>query len=277
LNHGEKGLTQKPDSACGKYYTASSSDNCVYHSGFIQKNGTWSCCQKDKGGDGCVTGSHKSADWPDKEAKLYFYPKPVLNPGINHQVKDKKKGVLCVGDLIARCDYFKVAAPYDNPITKMELLKAKKEREKDMIKYCINWGCEKVFKEVENLEGCCLYHPGRWDHGSTGTKMTEFIREIAQDPKNVQKKTILWTSHWTCCRKEWENKGCKRGKHRGFLLEEMDANKRPYQHPDPRAKLYFPKVVTEKWKKSLEGYKLNEQQVIKKCTKFWESKPVKFH
>jgi hypothetical protein len=70
-------------------------------------------------------------------------------------------------------------------------------------------------------------------------------------------------------------KGCQFGKHRGPILAGIDPASQPYKWPDPRVKLYFPKVVTDKWKASLKKYIYNEQKVIKMVTKFWEGNPVK--
>lgn len=112
-----------------------------------------------------------------------------------------------VGQLIAKCGFFKAIKQYDNPITKMEILKIKREKEKDLPRYCLRWACEKTYIETENTERSCLCHPGKWDHGSTGTKMAQFVSEFNVDPKSLEKTTILWKPHWTCCRGGWESRG----------------------------------------------------------------------
>jgi hypothetical protein len=212
LNHGEGNpKSKKPDSACGAYFTAQTTgEGCKFHPGYINpKSNRWSCCDKDgEIQDGCNTTSHKSVDWPEEEAKLYFFPKPVNNPGLKAiTIGDKKPTSNTISRLVAKCDFFKPIQPYENFGSKLELLKIKKEKEKEEVRYCLNWACEKTFRDVENSERSCLYHPGKWDHGSTGTKMVEFIKEMRVDPKNLQKKTILWPPHWTCCRKGWTDKG----------------------------------------------------------------------
>ena len=112
LNHGESNpKSKKPDSACGTYYSnITSGEVCKFHPGFINhKNNRWTCCDKDgEMLDGCTTASHKSADWPDEEAKLYFFPKPVNNPGLKLIVAGDKKPVSNnISKLLTNCDYFK--------------------------------------------------------------------------------------------------------------------------------------------------------------------------
>ena len=49
-------------------------------------------------------------------AKLYFYPKPVINPGIKNKITDKKEEPnqqINIVDQICKCDYFKkIIVPY---------------------------------------------------------------------------------------------------------------------------------------------------------------------
>jgi len=80
-----------------------------------------------------------------------------------------------------------------------------------ILRYCLNWGCvNNKFKEVDNKIGACHCHIGVWDHGSTGTKMTQFVKEFGLGPKerkNLSKVTVMWEPHWTCCRGEWATPG----------------------------------------------------------------------
>ena len=229
------------------------------------------------GAEGCMQEKHNTFLWPDEKAKLYFYPKLLNNPGLIKPGKGTNKANqnVSVAMQICKCDFFKPIKHYENPATKFELLKIKREKEKDETRICFRWACEKHFKESTNQEKSCLCHPGKWDHGSTGSKMTEFISEFAQDPKNVQKKTILWRPHWSCCGGEWDKKGCKYMKHSGPLVEEAENYSRKYHWPDIRAKLYFPKVVSNKWKKNLEKYVYSEDKIKSICAKFFESSRVK--
>lgn len=179
-----------------------------------------------------------------------------------------------VAQQICKCDFFKPIKQYENPATKFELLKIKREKDKDELRVCFRWGCEKTFRDAVNSDKSCLCHPGKWDHGSTGTKMAEFISEFALDPKNVEKKTILWRPHWTCCGGEWERKGCKLMRHSGPLAEEVENYNRKYHWPDVRAKLYFPKVVSNKWKKNLQQYVYSEDKVKVICKKYFGDSKV---
>jgi hypothetical protein len=275
VNHGEANpITGHPDSACGCFFSNSDQDtNCLFHSGYI-KNGYWSCCSANyETIEGCFQTKHANAEWPDEKAKLNFYPKPLSNPG-QQNVDNKKSN--SVGDLIAKCDFFKSIKPYDNPITKLELLKSKRDKEKDEPRFCVRWACEKVFKSQDNHKRACQCHPGKWDHGSTGTKMEEYMKEVNADPKSIEKTTILWRPHWTCCRGDWNTAGilnisklgCRFKKHIGPLLFEYQQNPRKYKWPDVRLKIYFPKVVSQKWKNFLEKYTYSVEKVRDVCNKF---------
>lgn len=206
INFGEPSpYTNRPESACGAWYLEKNSDSCKIHPGFI-KNGNFTCCGADRENlDGCTEGKHSTFAWPDERAKLYFYPRPLSNPAMRYVESFNK---LNTGQLICRCDFFKPIKPYDNPLTKMELLRMKREKEKDEPRYCFRWACEKMYKEVDNTERSCLCHPGKWDHGSTGTKMTVFVSEMATfDKSTLNRTTILWKPHWTCCRGAWDSRG----------------------------------------------------------------------
>ena len=281
LNFGQiNSKTFHPDSACGIYYSKET-DGCKLHSGFYNlKTLSWTCCDLDnQNADGCVSTKHTTYFWPDEKAKLYFYPKMIINPGLIKSGKNAKNHQnTTVANQIIKCDFFKPIKQYENPYTKFELLKIKreKEKEKDEMRLCFRWACEKNYKESLNTEKSCLCHPGKWDHGSTGTKMSEFISEFSQDPKNVEKKTILWRPHWSCCGGEWESKGCKHMKHNGPIVEDVESYNRKYRWPDIRAKLYFPKVVSSKWKKNLEKYTYSEEKIKMICFKFFTGSKVKF-
>jgi hypothetical protein len=83
----------------------------------------------------------------------------------------------------------------------------KREKDKDEPRYCLRWTCEKTYTDNRNHDKSCLFHPGKWDHGSTGTKMVKFVDEFGRDPKSIEKQTILWKPHWTCCRRSWIEPG----------------------------------------------------------------------
>ena len=254
VNIGEQNPnTGRPNSACGAYFREGESSGCSFHPGYIQAK-RFTCCGRE-GIAGCQEGNHHTAHWPDDKAKLYFYPKINNNPGlIIHDKKIKQENNL-IAQQICKSGLFKASKPYDNPKTKYELLILKREKEKTELKTCLNWACGMQFKDIEeeNLSKSCLCHPGKFDHGSTGTKMRDYMTEIRQDPKD--RKSVLWEPHWTCCRGPWESKGCKYSKHKGIFTEEFLAKKiRPFSWPDIRAKLYFGKIVSDKWKELLKKY-----------------------
>lgn len=77
--------TGKPDSACGRSFQ-DSSDECKYHQGYLIGRGVnskWTCCgEAGETAPPCVSGSHKSAEWPGEEAKLYFVTRDIRVLGI---------------------------------------------------------------------------------------------------------------------------------------------------------------------------------------------------
>lgn len=275
LNHGEVNPNSNhPDSACGVYYTPKDKDPCKHHPGIVNKSGIWTCCGVEKKNlEGCTETEHATADWPDEKAKLFFYPKPVINPGIRNDTENKR--LIIAGQMI-QCAFFKQIKPYDNPMTKMELLRMKRDKEKDEARYCTRYACDKIYKEADNGEKSCKCHPGKWDHGSTGSKMVDFIREMNTDPKSLEKTTILWKPHWTCCRGEWNAPGCRRMKHRGPVAEEFLKSGRNYKWPDQRLKLHFPKIVSDKWKMFLQKYMYPEPVVKAICKKFFSEGRVRY-
>jgi hypothetical protein len=104
INHGEQNpYSIYPDSFCGKTFipvqkkpewkrTAADDDEesgkmqCLIHSGYLRvnkitKEKRWSCCGEDgEEAPPCSEGTHKMAEWPEEEAKLYFYNKPIVTP-----------------------------------------------------------------------------------------------------------------------------------------------------------------------------------------------------
>jgi hypothetical protein len=116
LNYGDiNPITKRPDSACGKYFLAGNETGCCYHNGYLKK-GIFTCCGGDKNSKGCFNDNHSTKKYPDIKAKLYFYPKPVINPGIKNKINDKNEEPnqqFNVGELICRCDFFKkITTPY---------------------------------------------------------------------------------------------------------------------------------------------------------------------
>ncbi len=96
INHGEVGKSKNyPDSFCGMSFTKKNAGVCRIHSGYIMENKitgkqVWTCCKSIRGGSyrnniiedvkeatPCSELSHKSANYPDEEAKIYFFNKPL--------------------------------------------------------------------------------------------------------------------------------------------------------------------------------------------------------
>ena len=267
LNHGEPNPNNgKPDSLCGKWYSDKSPDGCKYHSGYIEK-GRWTCCSNDASAPGCVEGSHATEDYPNEKAKLYFYPKYLPNPGLKYEKKEGDQEVT-TADLMRNCGYFKIIEKeypdYKAMYREAQELLNKKDAEKDSDRYCFNWGCGKTFKESKNGRKSCLCHPGKWDHGNSGTKMVEYINEKnVTDPKELNRVTILWKPHWSCCGKDWAEKGCTRCRHHGPLKSDLNKYNMTYKYPENILKMRFRrKEVGNKWLEFLnENYVYDKDKV----------------
>ena len=104
VNHGEVNpesasnswISPYPDWFCGKNYIAHpiipdwkwkegdpEMSKCYGHPGYVKWTkddpiGVWTCCGNDAtdGCSPCTEMEHKSPEWPDEEAKKYFYDKP---------------------------------------------------------------------------------------------------------------------------------------------------------------------------------------------------------
>ena len=146
---------------------------------------------------------------------------------------------------------------------KKELSKEEQDAINNEDRYCLHWGCEKVYRQADNLEvKPCLFHPGRWDFGHTGVTITQAIQD---------KTTILWGPHWTCCRRGWRSKGCKRGFHWGPALSAYETAPREYKWPDPRAQIYFKKKVSERWSKFLSKYVIEDPRAVEAVFHYFAS------
>ena len=78
--------------------------------------------------DGCATGTHKCAEWPEELAKLNYYPKAINNPGVREADRQ-----VTVGTLIAHSDFFKKVLYYEKPAEKLLKLKEQKEHENKLV------------------------------------------------------------------------------------------------------------------------------------------------
>lgn len=249
VNHGQlnpvkkKDQNLRPDSFCGRAFLEGDGSECSFHSGYIvvnkaSKDETWSCCGGPVGNsEACYKTSHKFVEWPEEEAKIYFVQKAVVNPGIIREYKPESFSKTAVWS-----GYFRKSEPYESKANKQKMKQQRELETENEERYCLRWGCEKAFKQVENKKAKnCRFHPGVWDFGHTGITVTQAMDEYSKkDSQNV-----LWKPHWTCCRKPWEAKGCAKGKHRGPLKSEM--SERVFKWPSEQAQRYFWKKVSPFW------------------------------
>ena len=264
LNHGEPGTNGHPDSACGTWYTNRSIDGCKYHSGHLEK-GIFTCCQGAKDSAGCVEGQHKTACYPDNEAKLYFYPKILDNPGLKYSKKDSKQPALTVADQIKACGFFKEIKPYPEFKELDKMRKDKIESEKEMDRKCFNIGCTKIYKDKDNDEKSCKCHPGKWDFGGNGSgvKMEVIFDKINHPSDEKIHLDNIWKPHWTCCGKDWNASPCTKKRHRGPLVRDLGRYENQFQYPDVRYKLNYKRIVTDKLSNYIEKNTLSEQKIRK--------------
>ena len=269
INHGEPSENGHPDSACGTWFTSRSIDGCKFHSGHLEK-GIFTCCQGGKDSPGCQEGQHKTATFPEPEAKLYFYPKILSNPGLKY---DKKEVVPTVADQIKACGYFtQILKEYPDVEKIYKTRKDKEEREKEMDRICFNVGCKKIYKEANNDDKSCRCHPGKWDFGGNGSgvKMKEIFEKYYNRIDDKIQLNNIWVPHWTCCGGDWKSEPCTKCRHHGPLKRDEEKYEDRFKYPDIRYKLYFKRVVGDKWTSYIEGYILSEAKV-RKILENWTS------
>jgi hypothetical protein len=128
-------------------------------------------------------------------------------------------------------------------------------------RYCLNWTCRKIFKGKDNHKKACKCHPGKWDFGYSGQKVSQAAGGLDPDE-------LLWKPHWTCCRRGWEEEGCTRTFHKGPFLDEYSKEPRKFEWPDWRVQIFFKKTVSPLWQKKLdEQYAYDEDTLLKKLHK----------
>ena len=100
---------------------------------------------------------------------------------------------------------YKETKPYNFKTSEIRAQMKKNIELENEPRYCLNWACEKEYKESENKKKkLCVCHPGTWDFGHTGITVSQAYEEYAQ---GINAK-FLWNPHWTCCReKEFTAKG----------------------------------------------------------------------
>jgi hypothetical protein len=138
--------------------------------------------------------------------------------------------------------FFRSPAPYiaKNPPRPPQISADDEKKLAMKDRYCLNWACAKIFKQKDNHKRACKCHPGKWDFGYSGQKISSAMGGIDPDE-------LLWKAHWTCCRKGWEEEGCTKTYHYGPYIDEYKKEPRKYEWPDWRVQIFFKKTVSPLW------------------------------
>lgn len=165
INHGEQNPdSHYPDGFCGRPFIwkeptkkgeEGNDEACLIHPGYFKLRnrktgeGVWSCCHGESRETApCAEDRHKFAEWPDEEAKKYFYDRPVKYPG-----EITAKGNFGKGD-------FEIYGRYSGFYRKSTIIRYEPknpgrptnlsaDEEKKIImkdRYCLNWACRKIYK-----------------------------------------------------------------------------------------------------------------------------------
>lgn len=240
------GATFPDPATCGKKYQPP--NDCRYHLGHAEvinkTSSVWTCCNMEFnpnfGDDSfCTEAEHRFSEWPDEEAKMYFITKSLTSKKNLSFSQSAKSSRFFNNDI----------KPYVNPYT------AKKERIAidNENRYCLNWACETVYKEIENTDKACKCHTGYWDFGHSG---------ILKDRETI----VLWEPHWRCCGGKWEDPGCQLVRHNGPLVAKMEERK--WKWPSEGAKRNFLKKISYLWQKKLESEHLTRKEISQKYDQF---------
>lgn len=245
INHGPQNKKfGYPDSFCGKPWilqddgkTKSGGEGtCGLHAGTFkakkakEEEGTWDCCQAEgRSAQPCQEGGNCSyAVWPEEEAKKYFYDRPLKNEAERYKLVYAKERPPHDFQIYGRfCGVFRVPKPYraHNPGRPDAEITPDEQRKMDNTeRYCLNYACKKIFKQVDNNKKACKSHSGKWDFGFES---------------HGEKHESLWEPHWTCCRGRWEDEGCTLRMHRGPFTEDYNKAPRKIEWPEEDAKNYF--------------------------------------
>ena len=222
-------------------------ETCGGHSGYVKRRragdeeGVWSCCGEDAGPSTtpCVTQEHIFAEWPDEEAKKYFYDKPK-RPDYTIPLRDEFAQFGRFNGLFRQVKQYKIVGE----VTVVKIPVDQQKKLDALERKCLNWGCSDTYKEENNHKKACWAHTGRWDFGHTGSKLSQ--------PQSGDE--LMWPPHWTCCTQGWDEDRCTKMRHRGPYLSEFEENpSRKYEHPDPRAMMYFKKKISHHWKQKMSA------------------------
>lgn len=158
INHGQPHKKfMYPDGWCGKSFVVGEDSACAIHPGVFMrkrrddKNGTWSCCEAEgREAAPCQEGEHATAEWPDEEAKKYFFDKPLKNAADKYKFVLSKDVIPSDFELYGnKCGVWREAVPYveANPSRGPDI-PADEQRKLDATdRQCMNYACEnKVFK-----------------------------------------------------------------------------------------------------------------------------------
>ena len=134
---------------------------------------------------------------------------------------------------MSNCGYFKIIEKeypdYKAMYREAQELLNKKDAEKDSDRYCLNWACGKHIKKVKMVEKVVfvILENGIME---IEAKMVEYINEKnVSDPKELNRVTILWKPHWSCCGRDWAEKGCTRCRHHGPLKSDLNKYNMTYK------------------------------------------------
>lgn len=277
INHGEPNPdTIYPDSFCGKPFrepektkpdwqmTQEDRDNllqCCIHPGYLKfdkRSGMaeWTCCNDGPEAPGCNRQKHVAATFPEEEAKKYFYDRPLKPIGDYRKENQYANEFEVYGRF---CGIYRESKPYveQTRVEKNPISRDEQKKLDQLDKVCLHWACGKVFKEVNNHKKACRCHTGRWDFGNSVKSCS--VTSTAD---------LMWEPHWTCCRKGWDEPGCKKMKHKGVFLETYNEIRREFEWPDQRAQIYFKKKISPLWKKKMmTQYDYDEETLLQKIEK----------
>lgn len=166
INHGEPNKKfSYPDGFCGKQFYVSDEGKgksggegaCAIHAGQFRckrrgdKAGVWTCCQADgREAPPCAEGNHTFAEWPDEDAKKYFFDRPLkIAAELYKTVLSKDKPV---GDFELwgnQCGVFRAAAPYKpvNPNIRSDCTPEEQRKLDATDRYCMHFACKATFKQ----------------------------------------------------------------------------------------------------------------------------------
>jgi len=276
INHGEPNPSSiYPDSFCGKPYQDGEKKpdwqmtdedkeallQCKIHPGYLKfdkRSGMseWTCCNEDAQAGPCSQGEHKSAEFPDEEAKKYFYDRPLKPIGGYAKQNQYANEFEIFGRF---CGIFREAKVYTekNPPVMEHVSRDQQKKLDQLDQVCLHWACGKEYKEANNHKKACRCHTGRWDFGNS-------VRSCSE----TSTADLMWEPHWTCCRGQWDDPGCKKLRHKGVYAETYDEIKREYQWPDPNAQIYFKKKISHLWRnKMMNQCDYDEETLLSKLEK----------